>query len=362
VEPLTARELTVLEWLATPFTQRRIAAELCVSLNTIKTHVKQIYRKFGVSSRDEAVQRARSLRLLEDDAAAPVDFQALVTHTRSLITVIDAHRRIVWANGAFQDLLGFDPKLYVGRPSWELVHPDDYDRVTRIFRETSATPGASATFECRLAHADGTWRHVEVHQVNRIHDPAVRGFVGTTRELARSSGIEGSVHGEPGYERDAHGVFVLTATEAMQYLLDMAYVYETRDSELFERLHRDDVRWTSPVATCSGRGATWDRAMELADAVPDLRAELIGVSVDTEHNVASYEYRVTGTHVRPLRVRDRWYPATGKPFEYVSMAVVTFDDEGLASEIRAYFDFIDIVRQVGLAEAAPGIAEPTHQS
>jgi PAS domain S-box-containing protein len=343
LEPLTARELTVLEWLATPFTQRRIAAELCVSMNTIKSHVKGIYRKFGVSSRDDAVQCARALDLLENEPITLVDFEALVTHTRALITVIDAQRKLVWANGAFQELLGADPKLQVGRPSWEFVHPDDYDRLTRIFHETAATPGASATFECRLAHADGTWRHVEVHQVNRIHDPAVRGFVGTTRELTRSLELEVAAS-------DENAGFVLTTGEAMRYLLAMGCVYETRDYKLFERIHRDDVRWTSPVATCSGINVAWDRAMELADAVPDLRAELVGVAVDADRNVASYEYRVKGTHLGSLCVRDRWYPATGKPFEYVSMAVVAFDADGLASEVRSYFDFIDIVQQVGLAE------------
>jgi PAS domain S-box-containing protein len=344
MEPLTARELTVLEWLATPFTQRRIAAELFVSVNTVKSHVKGIYRKLGVSSRDDAVHRARALDLLEDEARALVDYEALVTHTRALITVIDAHRNLVWANGVFQELLGFDPKRQVGRPSWEFVHPDDYDRATRIFHETSATPGASATFECRLAHADGTWRHVEVHQVNRIHDPAVRGFVGTTRELPRSRGAEVQV-----LERDEDAGFVLTTCEAMRYLLDVVRVYETCDSELFERIHRDDVRWTSPVATCSGIAAVRDRVLELAAAVPDLRVELVGLSVDADRNLATYEYRVKGTQVGPLWVHDRWYPATREPFEYVSMAAVTFDADGLVSEVRSYFDFIDIVRQLGLA-------------
>jgi hypothetical protein len=32
------------------------------------------------------------------------------------------------------------------------------------------------------------------------------------------------------------------------------------------------------------------------------------------------------------------------------MAVVTFDDAGLVAEVRSYFDFIDIVRQVGLVD------------
>jgi PAS domain S-box-containing protein len=111
----------------------------------------------------------------------------LVTHSRALITVIDAKRTLVWANAAYRELLGFDPKLHIGGSSATLVHPDDLQRLTHLFYETAARPGASVTFECRLAHADGTWRNVNVHQVNRIHDPSVRGFVGTTSERPRTT-------------------------------------------------------------------------------------------------------------------------------------------------------------------------------
>jgi PAS domain S-box-containing protein len=187
VETLTARELVILEWLATPLTQSRIASELFVSVNTVKSHIGHIYRKLGVNSRQGAVECARSLDLLKDELPATVDFEALVEHSGALITVIDADRKLVWANRAYRAFLGRDPNPQVGRPAWEIVHPDDRDRLMHIFYEISAKPGGSVTFECRLAHADGSWRRVEVHQVNRLHDPAVRGFVGTTRELRRPS-------------------------------------------------------------------------------------------------------------------------------------------------------------------------------
>jgi PAS domain S-box-containing protein len=186
VEPLTERERVVLDWLATPLPQRRIASELYVSINTLKSHVKAIYRKLGVTDRFDAIECARSLELL-DDTITPINYEALVTHSRALITVIDANRTLVWANAAYRELLGFDPTLHVGQSSAALVHPDDLERLTRLFYETASRPGESVTFECRLAHADGTWRDVTVHQVNRLHDPSVRGFVGTTSELAQTT-------------------------------------------------------------------------------------------------------------------------------------------------------------------------------
>ena len=64
VEELTERELTVLRLLPSRLTAREIADELYVSHNTVKGHVKAIYRKLGVSGRALAIQRARELRLL----------------------------------------------------------------------------------------------------------------------------------------------------------------------------------------------------------------------------------------------------------------------------------------------------------
>jgi LuxR family maltose regulon positive regulatory protein len=64
VEDLTDRELSVLRYLPSKLSQREIATELYVSLNTVKTHCRAIYRKLGVDGRKPAVQAARDHGLL----------------------------------------------------------------------------------------------------------------------------------------------------------------------------------------------------------------------------------------------------------------------------------------------------------
>jgi LuxR family maltose regulon positive regulatory protein len=61
VDPLTDRELDVLRYLPSRLTMREIADELFVSVNTLKYHLRMIYRKLGVTSRSEAAERARRL-------------------------------------------------------------------------------------------------------------------------------------------------------------------------------------------------------------------------------------------------------------------------------------------------------------
>ena len=64
VDPLSSRELEVLRLLATDLSGPAIASELYVSLNTVRTHTKNVYAKLGVNERRAAVTRARELGLL----------------------------------------------------------------------------------------------------------------------------------------------------------------------------------------------------------------------------------------------------------------------------------------------------------
>jgi len=64
VDPLTSRELEVLEMLAAGRSNQAIASELVVTLDTVKKHVGHVLGKLGAANRTEAVARARELNLL----------------------------------------------------------------------------------------------------------------------------------------------------------------------------------------------------------------------------------------------------------------------------------------------------------
>ena len=71
VEPLSERELEVLRLLQGDLDGPGIANELFVSLNTVRTHTKNIYAKLGVSSRRAAVRRGAELGLLSGSTGRP---------------------------------------------------------------------------------------------------------------------------------------------------------------------------------------------------------------------------------------------------------------------------------------------------
>jgi DNA-binding CsgD family transcriptional regulator len=65
VETLSPREIDVLRLLANGRSNQEIAHMLVVALNTVKMHIKHIYRKLGVKNRVQAVAQARGMGLLE---------------------------------------------------------------------------------------------------------------------------------------------------------------------------------------------------------------------------------------------------------------------------------------------------------
>jgi DNA-binding NarL/FixJ family response regulator len=64
LEILTHGETRVLHYLPTNLSAPEIAGELCLSVNTVKTHQRHLYQKLGARSRTQAVEKARALGLL----------------------------------------------------------------------------------------------------------------------------------------------------------------------------------------------------------------------------------------------------------------------------------------------------------
>jgi diguanylate cyclase (GGDEF)-like protein/PAS domain S-box-containing protein len=104
-------------------------------------------------------------------------FRALIENAADLIAVIDADGRIRYVSPAAERMLGHaadDGVLLTALE--ELIHEEDVPALQAALR-AAETPGATAAFEARFRHADGSWRHLAASIRNLTHIAAVRGWV-----------------------------------------------------------------------------------------------------------------------------------------------------------------------------------------
>jgi LuxR family maltose regulon positive regulatory protein len=66
IEPLSDREMEILQLVAEGLSNREIAQRLVLSLSTVKWHTSNIYGKLGVKNRTQAVARSREMGLVRD--------------------------------------------------------------------------------------------------------------------------------------------------------------------------------------------------------------------------------------------------------------------------------------------------------
>jgi diguanylate cyclase (GGDEF)-like protein/PAS domain S-box-containing protein len=117
-------------------------------------------------------------------------FEALIQASADVISItgIDAHVR--FQSPSVRQVFGYEPTEIVGRYLGDLVHPDDLERMRQSFNRVVADPCAPAICECRIQHADGSWRETETRISNYLHVSAIGGIVLNTRDVTERHRLE----------------------------------------------------------------------------------------------------------------------------------------------------------------------------
>src|SRR5881296_4247329 len=129
-------------------------------------------------------------RAAEALAASERRFRALVEHASDVIMLLGPDGAVLYASQSTQPVLGYGPTENVGRSAFELVHPDDRAHALELFAHLMQEPAEVVRAELRALHKDGSWRHLEVVGVNRLHDPAIRATVVTYRDITERQRTE----------------------------------------------------------------------------------------------------------------------------------------------------------------------------
>ncbi len=110
-------------------------------------------------------------------------FRSLIQNSSDIIMIFGADGTITYVSPSVRRILGYAPEDLIGHYNFDLLHPDDAERVRRFHVENVSNPGNSPALEARLRHADGSWRHFEGVGNNLLDDPDVRGIVINLRDV-----------------------------------------------------------------------------------------------------------------------------------------------------------------------------------
>jgi diguanylate cyclase (GGDEF)-like protein/PAS domain S-box-containing protein len=154
------------------------------------------HREIGYLFGDEEVQLATFIATLagaalEHVAGSEARFHSLAQNSSDVMTLVDAAGTMLFQSSAALRVFGQSPSDWVGRPILDWVHPADAPAFQAVLDAVTAREVAEGTrIECRVLHADGSWRHAETAVSNLLGESNIRALVLNTRDVTERRRLE----------------------------------------------------------------------------------------------------------------------------------------------------------------------------
>jgi diguanylate cyclase (GGDEF)-like protein/PAS domain S-box-containing protein len=130
----------------------------------------------------DVTQRVHAEQALQRNEAR---WRALMLNAVDMAFLADANCVISSATSALPRQLGWRMDEVTGASGFDFVHPDDRPLFRDSWRRVASGESPHAVVECRLRHADGSWRWVQETLSNLLHDPDVGAMVGNIVDISR---------------------------------------------------------------------------------------------------------------------------------------------------------------------------------
>ncbi len=129
----------------------------------------------------------------QSEFASDLRFRALIENSSDMIALISADATILFASASTARILGYSLEEFVGRNAFELIHPDDRERVRNLLVELLERPGGIINAECRLQAKDGSWRWIEGAGNNLLAEPSIAAIVVNYRDVTKRQRAEAAL-------------------------------------------------------------------------------------------------------------------------------------------------------------------------
>ena len=152
-----------------------------VAMEQLPHKVETALRQWG-----HIVERKQAESALQ---ASEEHFRSLIENALDVITVLDEEGKVTYVSPSFERLLGYTAEERHGADFFELVHPEDQDKLARMVERAFVEP-LTSQLAYRHRHHDGSWRYLEAVGSSYVH--STEGY----RAVINSRDVTDRVHAE----------------------------------------------------------------------------------------------------------------------------------------------------------------------
>lgn len=145
-------------------------------------------RKRFEQSLKDANEALEALRVAQGER-----FELMFENSADAVVLLTEEGLVRYASQSTRQVLGITPASFVGVDWFSPIHPDDRERVRGRFAECLANPGVPIEVQCRVRHADGSWRIQECVYVNRLGEPRIGAVMVNKRDITARKEAEAAL-------------------------------------------------------------------------------------------------------------------------------------------------------------------------
>lgn len=117
-------------------------------------------------------------------------FRTLIENSSDIITILNQKGKILFQSPSIERVLGYRPEELLDKNAFDLIHPNDVQRMLSVFSGDLTNQNFQIPHEYRFRHRDGSYRFLESVGKNLLLDPSVHGIIINSRDITERKRAE----------------------------------------------------------------------------------------------------------------------------------------------------------------------------
>jgi PAS domain S-box-containing protein/putative nucleotidyltransferase with HDIG domain len=230
-------------------------------------------------------------------------FRAWIENSSDLVTVVGLDGTIQYESPSIEHLLGYKPEELIGANAFDFLHPDDRERVMKIFAQNIQNSESATSVEFRTRHRDGSWRVFEGLGRAYLDEHGQMAGLINLRDITERKQAEEALH-----QVEMRYRALVEQTPAVIYTVDSRQTdFFTYISQQIEALSGYSPQaWMADAQLWNNLIHPEDRARVLAE---DLLTNKTGAQLNIEYRLVHRDGHLVWVHEEARLLRD----ASGLP-------------------------------------------------